>query len=43
MRFDEASAVYGLFGAFFIGARFRATDLGVFLDGKVPGFSGLSG
>ena len=39
MRFDEASAVYGLFGAFFIGMRFRTADLGNFLDGKMPGFS----
>jgi chlorite dismutase len=39
MRFDEASAVYGLFGAFFIGMRFRSADLGAFLDGKMPGFS----
>lgn len=39
MRFDEASADYGLFGAFFIGMRFRTADLGNYLDGKMPGFS----
>ena len=39
MRFDEASAVYGLFGAFYIGLRFPATSLGTLLEGKTPGFS----
>ncbi len=38
MRFDEASAVYGLFGAFVIAMRFSAAQLGTFLDGKVPTF-----
>ena len=39
MRFDEASAVYGLFGAFFIAMRFPAAQLGTLLDGKMPGLS----
>jgi chlorite dismutase len=37
MRFDEASAVYGLFGAFFVGLRFSSTQLETFLAGKTPG------
>jgi chlorite dismutase len=36
MRFDEASAVYGLFGAFFVGLRFSSTQLETFLAGKTP-------
>ncbi len=39
MRFDEASAVYGLFGTFFVGLRFPASSLGVLLEGKAPGFA----
>lgn len=39
MRFDEASAVYGLFGSFFVGLRFPVNQLEVFLDGKTPSFS----
>jgi hydrogen peroxide-dependent heme synthase len=39
MRFDEASAVYGLFGAFFVGLRFPASQLGTLLDGKTPAFA----
>jgi chlorite dismutase len=39
MRFDEASAVYGLFGAFFIGMRFPVAQLGTLLDGKIPSFN----
>jgi len=31
MRFDEASALYGLFGAFFVGVRLRVSDLGDWL------------
>ena len=38
MRFDEASAVYGLFGSFFIGLRFPANQLPTLLSGKTPGF-----
>jgi hydrogen peroxide-dependent heme synthase len=33
MRFDEVSAVYALFGAFFVGIRCAATDLGKLLEG----------
>jgi len=39
MRFDEASAVYGLFGAFFVGLRFPAAQLTALLDGKTPSFT----
>ena len=39
MRFDEASAVYGLFGAFFVGLRFPVTGLGSLFSGKAPGFT----
>jgi len=39
MRFDEASAHYGLFGTFFIGLRFSAAQLGSLLDGKLPNLS----
>ena len=39
MRFDEASAVYGLFGTFFVGLRFPASHLGVLLEGKTPAFA----
>jgi hydrogen peroxide-dependent heme synthase len=38
MRFDEASAVYGLFGTFFVGLRFPANQLGAILEGKTPSF-----
>ena len=38
MRFDEASAVYGLFGAFFVGLRFPAAHLAALLEGKTPSF-----
>jgi len=36
MRFDEASAVYGQFGSFYVGIRFPAEKLATFLDGKNP-------
>ena len=39
MRFDEASAVYGLFGTFFVGLRFAATNLVTLLEGKTPNFA----
>jgi hydrogen peroxide-dependent heme synthase len=39
MRFDEASAVYGLFGTFYVGLRFAATGIDELLDGKTPSFS----
>jgi peroxiredoxin len=39
MRFDEASAVYGLFGAFFVGLRFPANQLSTLFEGKTPAFA----
>jgi len=39
MRFDEASAIYGLFGPFYVGLRFPATQLATLLEGKAPSFS----
>lgn len=36
MRFDEVSAVYALFGAFYVGLRCAAADLGKLLDGELP-------
>jgi len=36
MRFDEVSAVYALFGPFYIGMRCAASQLEAFLDGAVP-------
>ncbi len=36
MRCDEASAVYGQFGAFYVGLRFPAARLGTLLEGKPP-------
>lgn len=36
MRFDEASAVYGQFGMFYVGLRFPAAKLGTLLEGKTP-------
>jgi chlorite dismutase len=32
MRFDEVSAIYALFGTFYIGLRQRASDLSAFLS-----------
>jgi hydrogen peroxide-dependent heme synthase len=37
MRFDEVSAVYALFGSFYVGVRCRAADLAKLLDGELPG------
>jgi hydrogen peroxide-dependent heme synthase len=37
MRFDEVSAVYGLFGKFYVGVRVKAEHLPELLDGKLPG------
>jgi chlorite dismutase len=34
MRFDEVSAVYALFGAFFVGIRYAAAELGKLLEGE---------
>jgi hydrogen peroxide-dependent heme synthase len=36
MRFDEVSAVYALFGTFYVGLRCPAGQLGKFLAGEVP-------
>ncbi len=36
MRFDEASAVYGLFGPFYFGLRMPAGKIGTFLKGRIP-------
>jgi chlorite dismutase len=36
MRFDEVSAVYSLFGTFFVGVRVKAAGLGELLSGKLP-------
>jgi hydrogen peroxide-dependent heme synthase len=34
MRFDEASALYALFGPFYVGVRVQAQGLGALLDGR---------
>lgn len=36
MRFDEVSAVYALFGHFYVGVRCPAASLGKLLEGEVP-------
>jgi chlorite dismutase len=36
MRFDEVSAVYALFGHFYVGVRCFAKNLGALLDGTLP-------
>jgi peroxiredoxin len=36
MRFDHVSAVYALFGQFFVGVRCPAADLGKLLGGELP-------
>ena len=36
MRFDEVSAVYALFGQFYIGIRVMAADLAKFFSGELP-------
>ena len=36
MRFDEVSAVYALFGTFYVGVRCSGTGLGDLLGGKLP-------
>ena len=36
MRFDEVSAVYALFGQFYVGIRIMAADLAKFLNGELP-------
>jgi chlorite dismutase len=37
MRFDEVSAVYALFGQFYVGMRCPAEKLGKLLSGELPG------
>lgn len=37
MRFDEVSAVYALFGTFYVGIRCKAPDIRDLLEGHVPG------
>lgn len=39
MRFDEASAIYGLFGTFYVGLRFPATEITTLLSGRTPAFA----
>ena len=39
MRFDEASAVYGLFGTFYVGLRFPSARLESLFDGMTPSFT----
>ena len=39
MRFDEASAKYAEFGAFYTGLQFSAANLDKFLEGQVPSLS----
>src|SRR5271157_1167403 len=36
MRFDEVSAVYALFGSFYVGVRCPASQLGLLLAGEAP-------
>ena len=36
MRFDEVSAVYALFGQFYVGLRIPSGELGTLLSGQVP-------
>jgi hydrogen peroxide-dependent heme synthase len=36
MRFDEVSAIYALFGAFYVGLRVPSTQLASVLDGNLP-------
>ncbi len=38
MRFDEASAIYALFGPFYVGLRVPAAEIGTLLQGRVPAF-----
>jgi peroxiredoxin len=37
MRFDEVSAVYALFGQFYVGLRVAAGQMGTWLRGELPG------
>ena len=36
MRFDAASALYALFGAFYVGIRLQPSELGAWLAGTLP-------
>ncbi|HEY7351708.1 MAG TPA: hydrogen peroxide-dependent heme synthase [Terriglobales bacterium] len=36
MRFDEVSAIYALFGHFYVGVRWPASNLGKLLNGEAP-------
>ncbi len=40
--FDEASAVYALFGPFYVGLRLPAAEIGTLLQGRVPPFTEAS-
>ena len=40
MRFDEVSAVYALFGSFYVGLRCPASRLGQLLEGDLPQHAG---
>ncbi len=42
MRFDAASAAYALFGSFYIGLRFNATQIGTLLSGTTPTWTQIS-
>jgi peroxiredoxin len=39
MRFDEASATYGLFGTFYVGLRFPSSRLESLFEGSTPSFT----
>lgn len=39
MRFDEASAAYGLFGTFYVGLQFPPAELPSLLNGRTPAFT----
>ena len=41
MRFDEASAVYGLFGTFYVGLHFAAGQLATLFSGRAPSFNSI--
>jgi len=42
MRFDEVSAVYALFGHFYLGVRCQAAELAKLLRGELPRSSSKS-
>ena len=43
MRFDEVSAIYAVFGSFFIGLRVPIEKLGELLEGNLPAAASLTG